>query len=89
MNKYDDIINHPHYEPKGHPRMSREMRAAQFAPYAALAGHAGAIKKTAKFAELRSRRVIEPNLDDEMALDDEIAGYDEMSINAGMPGNNE
>ena len=89
MNKYDDIINHPHYEPKSHPRMSREMRAAQFAPYAALTGHAGAIKKTAKFAELRSRRVIEPNLDDEMILDDEIAGYDEMSMNAGMPGNDE
>lgn len=89
MNKYDNIINHPHYEPKKHPRMSREMRAAQFAPYAALVGHAGAIKKTAKFAELRSRRVIEPNLDDAMVLDDEMAGYDEMSMNAGMPGNDE
>ena len=53
MSKYDDIIEHSHYEPKNHPRMSREMRAAQFAPYAALVGHAGAIKKTAKFAELR------------------------------------
>lgn len=63
--RYDAIINHPHYEPKNHPRMSREMRAGQFAPYAALAGHAGAIRRTAKFAELRSRRVIETNLDDE------------------------
>ena len=25
--KYKEIINHPHYEPKKHPRMSREMRA--------------------------------------------------------------
>ena len=56
--KYDGIINHPHYEPKRHPRMSRELRAAQFAPYAALTGYAKAIKKTAKFAELKSRRVI-------------------------------
>lgn len=63
--RYDEIIDHPHYEPKNHPRMSREMRAGQFAPYAALAGHAGAIRRTAKFAELRSRRVIETNLDDE------------------------
>lgn len=63
--KYEEIINHPHYEPKNHPRMSREARAAQFAPYAALAGHAGAIRRTAKFAELRSKRVIETNLDDE------------------------
>ncbi len=61
--KYDEIINHPHYEPKNHPRMSREMRAGQFAPYAALSGHAQAIRRTAKFAELRSRRVIEPSED--------------------------
>ncbi|MBQ3465156.1 hypothetical protein IJH15_02995 [Candidatus Saccharibacteria bacterium] len=59
MKKYEEIINHPHYEPKNHPRMSREMRAGQFAPYAALAGHGDAIRRTAKHAELRSRRVIE------------------------------
>ena len=62
--KYGEIIDHPHHEPKKHPRMSMEMRAAQFAPYAALSGHAGAIKKTAKFAELRMQRIIEPNMDD-------------------------
>ena len=62
--KYAEIINHPRYEPKRHPRMSRRMRAAQFAPYAALTGHAEAVRKTAKFAELRSRRVIEMNMDD-------------------------
>ena len=65
--KYDAIINHPHYEPKRHPRMSKEMRAAQFAPYAALHGHDTAIRRTAYFAELRSRRIIEPNSDDEFA----------------------
>lgn len=64
--KYEEIINHPHYEPKNHPRMSRAMRAGQFAPYAALTGHAGAIRRTAKFAELRQTRVIEPNLDDDI-----------------------
>ena len=63
--KYDEIINHAHYEPKRHSRMSREMRAGQFAPYAALAGHARAVRKTAKFAELRSQRIIETNMDDE------------------------
>ncbi len=63
--KYDEIINHPHYEPKKHPRMSREMRAGQFAPYAALAGHAEAVRQTAKYAELRAMRMIEPNIDDE------------------------
>ena len=63
--KYEEILNHPHYEPKNHPRMSKEARAAQFAPYAALAGPGSAIKRTAIFAELRKRRVIEPNLDDD------------------------
>lgn len=63
--KYDEIMSHPHYEPKKHPRMSREIRAGQFAPFAALAGHAGAVRRTAKFAELRNQRVIETNLDDE------------------------
>ena len=33
---YDDIINLPHHEPKHHPRMSMQSRAAQFAPFAAL-----------------------------------------------------
>lgn len=64
MKKYDEIINHLHYEPVRHPRLSCEMRAGQFAPYAALSGHAGAIRRTAKFAELRSRRVIESDFGD-------------------------
>ncbi|MCF0166828.1 MAG: hypothetical protein HUJ89_06715 [Bacteroidales bacterium] len=48
MSRYDDIINLPHYEPKYHPRMPMEERAAQFAPFAALSGHDSAIKKTAE-----------------------------------------
>ena len=36
MNRYEDIINLPHWEPKGRCRMSMENRAAQFAPFAAL-----------------------------------------------------
>ena len=63
--KYEEIINHPHYEPKNHPRMSKTARAAQFAPYAALRGHGDAIKRTARFNELRSRRVIETNYENE------------------------
>ena len=62
--RYAEIVEHPHYEPRRHPRMSRAARAAQFAPYAALAGHGAAIRRTAKFAELRSRRIIEPSADD-------------------------
>lgn len=64
--KYDEIINHPHYEPKRHSRISPEMRAAQFAPFAALSGHAGAVKRTAKVAELRDKRVIDFGAYDDM-----------------------
>lgn len=66
MSKYAEIIEHPHYEPKRHPRMSRSMRAAQFAPFAALSGHAGAVQRTAKFAELKSKRVIDFGAYDDM-----------------------
>ena len=48
MGKYDDIINLPHHVSKEHPQMSMYMRAAQFAPFAALTGHDSAIEETAK-----------------------------------------
>lgn len=51
MNKYDDIIDLPHYEPKHHPRMSLMSRAAQFAPFAALTGHGDAIQETARLTD--------------------------------------
>ena len=38
MNPYEDIIDLPRPEPKGHRRMSMANRAAQFAPFAALSG---------------------------------------------------
>lgn len=46
--KYDDIINLPRPESK-YPRMPRANRAAQFSPFAALTGHAEAIRETAYF----------------------------------------
>ena len=51
--KYDDIINLPHHEPKKHPRMSKEARAAQFAPFAALTGYDDVIKETARLTSER------------------------------------
>ena len=38
MNPYEDIIDLPRPEPKGHRRMSMAKRAAQFMPFAALSG---------------------------------------------------
>lgn len=49
--KYDDIINLPHYEPKNHPRMAPEKRAAQFAPFAALTGYGDAVEEAARYTE--------------------------------------
>ena len=57
--KYEEILHHPHYEPKNHPRASKEMRAAQFSPFAALTGFDGILDFTVKTHELKSRRVVQ------------------------------
>lgn len=49
--KYDDIINLPHPTSKKHPRMSRQNRAAQFSPFAALTGYHEAILETERITE--------------------------------------
>ena len=49
--EYDDIINLPHHQSKIHKPMSREERAAQFAPFAALTGHDAALKETERLTE--------------------------------------
>ena len=48
MNNYDDIIGILHFEPKSHPRMSMEKRAAQFSPFQALTGYDELIKETGR-----------------------------------------
>ena len=48
MNNYDDIIAILHFEPKNHPRMSMEKRAAQFSPFQALTGYDELIKETGR-----------------------------------------
>ena len=44
---YSDIIGLEHAASRKHPRMAAEMRAAQFAPFAALTGYDEAIEETA------------------------------------------
>lgn len=48
--KYADIIDLPHHVSSVHPPMSMEQRAAQFSPFAALAGHTEAICEAAQQA---------------------------------------
>lgn len=49
--KYDDIIGLPHHTSEKHPRMSRENRAAQFSPFAALTGYNAEINETARLTD--------------------------------------
>lgn len=62
---YDDIINLPHHVSKTRPQMSRAERAAQFAPFSALAGYGAALVETARLTDRR----IELEEDDRAALD--------------------
>lgn len=50
---YDDIMDLPHPDPAGHPRMPMADRAAQFSPFAALTGHGAAVRETARLTEER------------------------------------
>ena len=52
-NPYEDMLYMPHSTSKTHPRMSMEKRAAQFAPFAALTGHADAVEETARITQER------------------------------------
>lgn len=72
-NKYQDIINLPHYEPKKHPRMSIESRSAQFAPFSALTGYDDVVKETGRLTqrklELSEEQKINISLKLQEALD--------------------
>lgn len=48
---YRDLIGLCHPEPKTVPRMPIEMRAAQFAPFAALTGYDEAVEETARYTD--------------------------------------
>lgn len=48
---YDDIINLPHHVSKTHPQMSRENRAAQFAPFMALTGYKEAVDEAERLTD--------------------------------------
>lgn len=58
MDRYRDIIDMPHHVSKNHPPMGMAERAAQFSPFAALAGHDAAIREAARLTSAR------PDLDE-------------------------
>ena len=49
--KYDDIINLPHHKSLYRPQMTRNERAAQFLPFAALVGFSDIIDESARETE--------------------------------------
>ena len=51
MGNYDDIINMEHHISTKHPRLSMEQRAAQFAPFSALAGYSDEVNETARLTD--------------------------------------
>lgn len=53
-NKYNDIINLPHYRSKKRQPMALHDRAAQFSPFSALTGHDEAIKETARLTDKKA-----------------------------------
>lgn len=61
---YDDILGLPRHVSAKHPPMSRRNRAAQFAPFSALAGYGDAIRETARHTE--SRRELDPQRQQEL-----------------------
>jgi len=53
LEKYADIIDLPAPTSTRHARMGRDIRAAQFAPFAALVGHGAAIAEVGRVTEQR------------------------------------
>lgn len=62
---YDDLIHLPHHVSATRPQMPIANRAAQFSPFAALAGYDAAVKETAR----RTHERVELNEDAQAALD--------------------
>lgn len=67
--RYDDIIDLSRHQSKRHRHMAMEQRAAQFMPFAALAGYEDLLRETAKVRQ----RHIELGEDAQEALNAQLA----------------
>lgn len=86
--QYDDIINLPHHTSPTRPRMSRENRAAQFSPFAAVVGHDAAIRETGRLTDTKIELGESAIAELEMKLDilaDIIAERPEISVTYFQP----
>lgn len=53
IHDYSDIINLPHFNPKRHSRMDKNIRCSEFSPFAALSGYGDAINEAGIVLEKR------------------------------------
>ena len=86
--QYDDIINISHHTSPTRPRMSRENRAAQFSPFAAVVGHDAAIRETGRLTDTKIELGESAIAELEMKLDilaDIIAERPEISVTYFQP----
>lgn len=69
-NKYDHIINLPHYISEKRPRMPMTDRAAQFAPFAALTGYDDAVKETGRLTDDATElpEYVKANINDKLRI---------------------
>ena len=69
-NKYDHIINLPHYVSEKRPRMPMIDRAAQFAPFAALTGYDDAVKETGRLTDDATElpEYVKANINDKLRI---------------------
>lgn len=79
-NKYQDIINLPHYEPKNHPRMSIEARSAQFAPFSALTGYDDVVKETGRLTQRKLELSEEQKINISLKLQEALDNKNEVII---------
>ena len=74
QNPYEDILTLPHHKAANRPQMSMHDRAAQFSPFAALAGFDGVIaensRRTDRKAELSENQMT--LLDQKLTLIDDV-----------------
>ena len=83
MNKYDEIINIPHFDPVNHKRMSMMERSAQFSPFAALTGYSESVKETARLTKgkIELSEDMKYEIDNKLQLiDDHLKEKPEVSI---------
>ena len=85
---YEDIIDAPHHVSSVRPQMSRRDRAAQFSPFAALAGYGDAIQETGRVTDRRieltedSREVLDLK---QRFLMEESEGHPEVCVTYFVP----